>query len=55
MTQLMARLARDDAGSLDVVMKRFGISVKPEIPWGANRTGDWTVKVVLTGYRQPSS
>jgi len=34
-----------------VVARRFGVSVRPEIPWGANRTGDWTVKVVVTRYR----
>jgi len=36
-----------------VVVKRMGLSVKPDIPWGANRTGDWTVKLILTRYRQP--
>ena len=36
-----------------VVVKRMGLSVKPEIPWGANRRGDWTVKLILTRYRQP--
>ena len=25
--------------------KRFGTSFKPEIPWGANREGDWNLKV----------
>jgi hypothetical protein len=24
--------------------KSFGISLKPEIPWGANREGDWNLK-----------
>jgi hypothetical protein len=38
-----------------VLGRRFGLSVKPEIPWGVNRTGDWTVKVILTRYRLPSS
>jgi hypothetical protein len=38
-----------------VVLGQFGISVKPEIPWGVNRSGDWTVKVVLTRYRLRSS
>lgn len=38
-----------------VVLGQFGISIKPEVPWGANRTGDWTVKVVLTRYRLRSS
>jgi hypothetical protein len=31
---------------------RFGVWVKPEIPWGQNRLGDWTVKAtaILTRY-----
>ncbi len=36
-----------------VVAKRMGLSVKPEIPWGGNRRGDWSLKVILTRYRQP--
>jgi hypothetical protein len=38
-----------------VLGRRFGLSLKPEIPWGVNRTGDWTVKVIVTRYRLPSS
>jgi hypothetical protein len=36
-----------------VVVQRLGLSVKPEIPWGANRLGDWALKVILTRYRKP--
>ena len=36
-------------------LKGFGLSFKPEIPWGVNRAGDWTVKVILTRYRLPSA
>jgi hypothetical protein len=36
-----------------VIVKRMGLSVKPEIPWGGNRRGDWAMKVILTRYRQP--
>jgi hypothetical protein len=36
-----------------VVVNRMGLSLKPEIAWGANRKGDWALKVILTRYRQP--
>jgi hypothetical protein len=35
-----------------VVVRRMGLSIKPEIPWGANRLGDWTLKVILTRYQK---
>ena len=35
-----------------VVARQWGLSVKPEIPWGPNRRGDWNLKVILTRYRR---
>lgn len=35
-----------------VVARQWGLSVKPEIPWGPNRRGDWNLRVILTRYRR---
>lgn len=37
-----------------VVNSRFAIALKPEIPWGDNREGDWTLKLTVTWYRRRS-
>ena len=34
-----------------VVRRAWGVSIKPEIPWGANRKGDWKLLAILTRYR----
>ncbi|MBI3483828.1 MAG: hypothetical protein HY012_01570 [Acidobacteria bacterium] len=34
-----------------VVNPRFALAVRSEIPWGKNREGDWTLKIILTRYR----
>ena len=34
-----------------VVRRAWGVSIKPEIPWGANRKGDWKLVAILTRYR----
>jgi hypothetical protein len=37
-----------------VMTPHFGLSVKPEIPWGPNRTAEYTLKVILTRYKDTS-
>ena len=34
-----------------VIRRTWGVSVKPEIPWGPNQRGDWKVIVFVTRYR----
>jgi len=34
-----------------VLKSHFAVSIKPEIPWGESREGDWTLKLILTWYR----
>lgn len=34
-----------------IITPRFGLSVKPEFPWGRHRQGDWTLKFILTWYK----
>ena len=34
-----------------VIRRSWGVSIKPEIPWGANRRGEWKLVAVLTRYR----
>lgn len=35
-----------------VVTPRIAIAVKPEVPWGGHREGDWAVKTIFTWYRK---
>jgi len=35
-----------------VVTPRLAIAVKPEVPWGGHREGDWALKTILTWYRR---
>ncbi len=37
-----------------VLNPHFGLSVKPEIPWGFTRQADYTIKVILTRYKDKS-
>ena len=37
-----------------VMTPHFGLSLKPEIPWGPHRTADYTLKVILTRYKDKS-
>lgn len=35
-----------------VVRRAWGVAIKPEIPWGADRRGDWKVIAIVTRYRR---
>lgn len=35
-----------------VLSPRFAIAVKPEIPWGRHREGDWALKTLFTWFRR---
>ncbi|HMG33754.1 MAG TPA: hypothetical protein VKM94_07445 [Blastocatellia bacterium] len=35
-----------------VINPKFALAVKPEIPFGGRRPGDWTIKITWTWYRQ---
>ena len=35
-----------------ILTPRFAIAVKPEIPWGGHREGDFAVKTIFTWYRR---
>ena len=35
-----------------VVRRRWGVAMKPELFWGANRAGDWKVTLSVTRYRR---
>jgi hypothetical protein len=37
-----------------VMTRHFGLSVKPEIPWGPYRQADYTLKVILIRYKDKS-
>ena len=30
---------------------RYGVLIKPEVPWGPHREGDWALKLVITRHR----
>jgi hypothetical protein len=34
-----------------IVSSRYGLLIKPEVPWGGHREGDWTLRISLTRYR----
>ena len=34
-----------------VVGRAWGVSIKPESPWGANRRGNWKIIAFLTRHR----
>jgi hypothetical protein len=33
-----------------IFRRRFAVWIKPEVPWGGNREGDWALKVALVFY-----
>jgi hypothetical protein len=34
-----------------IINRRMALSVKPELGWGAHHERDWTLKIIVTGYR----